>query len=78
MDRGKKDELPRMQVDFIDSICLPVYKVSQPHHTTEYYCYHVNQAFAKISSPLTALLEGVENNRRNWSLQQQANSNNGH
>lgn len=28
MDRGKKGELPRMQVDFIDTICLPVYKVS--------------------------------------------------
>ena len=27
MDRQKKDELPSMQVGFIDSICLPVYKV---------------------------------------------------
>lgn len=27
MDRGKKDDLPKMQVDFIDAICLPVYKV---------------------------------------------------
>ncbi|KAK2193573.1 hypothetical protein NP493_11g02015 [Ridgeia piscesae] len=26
MDRQKKDELPSMQVGFIDSICLPVYK----------------------------------------------------
>ena len=29
MDRGRKDDLPKMQVDFIDNICLPVYKVSQ-------------------------------------------------
>ncbi|XP_037079257.1 dual 3',5'-cyclic-AMP and -GMP phosphodiesterase 11-like isoform X2 [Pollicipes pollicipes] len=26
MDREKKDRLPDMQVDFIDSICMPVYK----------------------------------------------------
>lgn len=28
MDRAKKDELPQMQVGFIDSVCLPLYKVS--------------------------------------------------
>ncbi len=27
MDRDKKDQLPAMQVGFIDSICLPVYQV---------------------------------------------------
>lgn len=27
MDREKKDELPQMQVEFIDVICLPLYKV---------------------------------------------------
>ena len=27
MDREKKDELPKMQVGFIDAICLPIYKV---------------------------------------------------
>ncbi|XP_063707132.1 cGMP-specific 3',5'-cyclic phosphodiesterase [Culicoides brevitarsis] len=27
MDRERKDELPKMQVDFIDIICLPLYKV---------------------------------------------------
>lgn len=26
MDREKKDELPKMQIDFIDHICLPLYK----------------------------------------------------
>ena len=26
MDRQKEDELPRMQVGFIDGICLPLYK----------------------------------------------------
>jgi cGMP-specific 3',5'-cyclic phosphodiesterase len=34
MDREKKDELPKMQVDFIDFICTPVYelfaKISEP------------------------------------------------
>jgi len=28
MDRAKKDELPQMQVGFIDSVCLPLYKVN--------------------------------------------------
>ncbi len=28
MDREKKDQLPKMQVGFIDAICLPVYKVN--------------------------------------------------
>ncbi|CAF3343151.1 unnamed protein product [Rotaria socialis] len=27
MDRDKKDELPKMQIGFIDSICLPVYRM---------------------------------------------------
>lgn len=27
MDRERKDELPKMQVGFIDLICLPLYKV---------------------------------------------------
>lgn len=29
MDRKKKDDLPKMQVGFIDFICMPVYKVSR-------------------------------------------------
>ena len=28
MDRKKKDDLPKMQVGFIDFICMPVYSVS--------------------------------------------------
>lgn len=27
MNREKEDELPEMQVNFIDSICLPIYQV---------------------------------------------------
>jgi hypothetical protein len=27
MNREKKEELPRMQVGFIDAICMPVYQV---------------------------------------------------
>lgn len=29
MDRERKDELPQMQVGFIDVICLPLYKVQK-------------------------------------------------
>lgn len=28
MDRDEKDNLPKMQIGFIDSICLPLYRVS--------------------------------------------------
>ena len=28
MDRRKQDELPKMQVGFIDAICMPLYRVS--------------------------------------------------
>ena len=28
MDRDEKDNLPKMQIGFIDSICLPLYKVN--------------------------------------------------
>jgi len=34
MDREKKDELPQMQVEFIDVICLPLYKVMQLNLTS--------------------------------------------
>ena len=27
MDREKRDQLPKMQVGFIDTICLPIYEV---------------------------------------------------
>ena len=36
MDRERKDELPQMQVGFIDVICLPLYKVS-----SKYFCDHL-------------------------------------
>ena len=31
MDRERKDELPQMQVGFIDVICLPLYKASMKY-----------------------------------------------
>ena len=35
MDRSKEDQLPTMQVDFIDAICIPVYQVFR----TTFYDY---------------------------------------
>ncbi|GAB1599790.1 dual 3',5'-cyclic-AMP and -GMP phosphodiesterase 11-like isoform X2 [Argonauta hians] len=49
MDRDKQDELPSMQVSFIDTVCLPVYK-----------------AISKLSPKLKPLLDGCEENRRQW------------
>lgn len=41
MDREKKDELPQMQVGFIDLICLPLYKVRiiYNHIKQNYHAY---------------------------------------
>ncbi|XP_065885255.1 cGMP-specific 3',5'-cyclic phosphodiesterase-like isoform X2 [Dysidea avara] len=54
MDRKKKSDLPKMQVDFIDSICLPVYST-----------------FANMTESLQPLLQGIQDNRRNWVEQKQ-------
>ena len=48
MDREKKDELPRMQVGFIDAICLPVYEV----------CRCRCRNFCKVFSELTLSMLG--------------------
>lgn len=31
MNREKESQLPMMQVNFIDTICLPIYEVSKSH-----------------------------------------------
>lgn len=37
MNREKEDQLPLMQVGFIDSICLPIYEVSMLHYNLNLY-----------------------------------------
>lgn len=37
MDRNKKDELPKLQVGFIDFVCTFVYKVSNQTYSSEIY-----------------------------------------
>lgn len=69
MNREKEDQLPQMQVGFIDSICLPIYEVNL-------HCllvsnrllinYNLSQAFAELSKDLKPLLEGVKENKRQW------------
>lgn len=48
--REKKDELPRMQVAFIDTICLPIYDAFA-------------KLYPDVLKPL---YEGVVSNRGNW------------
>ena len=40
MDRERKDELPQMQVEFIDSVCVPLYSILSERYIqfTEYSC----------------------------------------
>jgi len=35
MDRERASELPRMQLSFIDVVCMPVYKVRCVHSSVE-------------------------------------------
>ncbi|GFQ69598.1 piggyBac transposable element-derived protein 4 [Trichonephila clavata] len=60
MDREKKDELPAMQVGFIDCICLPVYEVCILGLLI--YCL----ALAEVQPALNPLLQGCLENRKNW------------
>lgn len=39
MNRDKQDQLPLMQVGFIDSICLPIYEVSKQVCLIEFYTH---------------------------------------
>lgn len=44
MDRKKKNELPKMQVGFIDFICMPLYQVrvcACGEDVDVYVCMHV-------------------------------------
>jgi len=89
MNREKKDQLPAMQVGFIDSICLPVYDVRSHYFVCLKFIsqviIHVLQAFANLTEKLTPLLDGVNANREQWQKldkqqrerQQQHNGSNG-
>lgn len=52
MNREKKDELPKMQMSFIDTICLPVYEAFAKLCPME----------------MKGLLKGVFHNRDAWTL----------
>lgn len=52
MNREKKDELPKMQISFIDTICLPIYQ----------------SFARLGPSPMKILLNGVIDNREAWHL----------
>lgn len=75
MNREKEDELPLMQVGFIDSICMPIYEVSDRDwvfslsdtiKTLFVYLCPPLQAFAVLSPKLIPLVDGVRNNKDEW------------
>ncbi|KAJ6649109.1 Dual 3',5'-cyclic-AMP and -GMP phosphodiesterase 11 [Pseudolycoriella hygida] len=85
MNREKEDQLPMMQVGFIDSICLPIY---EPQKYSENQNRFTNQsaatkntsylfnAFAMLSDKLTPLVDGVRENKVHWlQLAQNAQNN---
>lgn len=73
MNREKEDQLPMMQVGFIDSICLPIYEVSELYPIkssinwiTVIIVDRYIQAFALLSDKLDPLVEGVRSNKQHW------------
>lgn len=73
MNREKEDQLPMMQVGFIDSICLPIYEVCLIYETIEiliiinlHFPFIPPQAFADLSKELKPLLNGVQENKKQW------------
>ena len=71
MDRKKKRELPKMQVGFIDFICLPLYQVLTHTHTHTQTTNGANvssfpQPLADLLEGLVPLLDGVQKNRQEW------------
>lgn len=52
MNREKKDELPKMQISFIDTICLPVYEAFAK----------------LCPQQMKSLLKGVNHNREAWTM----------
>ncbi len=37
MDRDLSHQFPQMQIDFIDTICAPVYQASYPSYSTNHF-----------------------------------------
>jgi len=71
MDREKKDELPQMQVEFIDVICLPLYKVMPLYLMSLMLFIMVNyqiclQVLCDTFPWITPLYEGTLENRKHW------------
>lgn len=58
LDRDKKDQLPMMQIKFIDAICMPVYEAFA-------------KLFPHV---LTPLLEGCKDNRAAWAATMQTSA----
>lgn len=79
MNREKEDQLPLMQVGFIDSICLPIYEVSLTEklantqtsfyiklESTNFFFLIFFQAFSTLSDTLNPLVNGVRQNKNYW------------
>lgn len=52
MNREKEDQLPLMQIGFIDSICLPIYEVRRNDYNHASMLFNLNVFIVGIRSPL--------------------------
>ena len=67
MDRAKKDKLPKMQVGFIDSICLPIYTVSyQDYNLASSYMFKFNNRNTRTRCEICLKLTLKKAERRHW------------
>ncbi|ELK32712.1 Dual 3',5'-cyclic-AMP and -GMP phosphodiesterase 11A [Myotis davidii] len=64
-DRNRKDELPRLQLEWIDSICMPLYQDNRMEVHLE--SSPVEQmALVKVNVKLKPMLDSVSENRSKW------------
>lgn len=69
MDREKQDELPRLQLEWIDGICLPLYKVNQTTNPPTDIIMRTNiQTWQQLNPQLLGVVDQVVENRSRWAV----------
>jgi len=70
MNRSKSDKLPQMQIQFLQAVCIPLYKVIFFLRIVLISWFNLNQIFFKGLSNsnelLSAMSDGCEANLREW------------
>lgn len=79
MNRNKIDQLPQMQIQFIQSVCLPLYEVCLNLHNIflriKILILSKIKGFALCNPLLQVLVDECENNVKEWQKLIKSNAN---